>query len=314
MIRVSVQIVTYNSEKDINDCIEAVIKQTFPPSEIIVVDNASMDGTWEKLVQLKDVKIVKNDKNVGFAGAHNQAIRLTKSDYVFILNPDVTLHPDYLLHLVQFLESNVEFGSATGLLLRKSLEPIIDSTGIRMFKNRRAIDRGSGEDPIQYQANSEVFGVSGAAALYKRSMIDDISWKGQFFDEDFFAYKEDVDVAWRARLFGWKAYYQSRAIAYHERGWKEGTRLSKPLFLRRHSYINRYKMMVKNENWKQLIFHLPYIFPFELASMGYTLLRDPKVLSAWRTLWRNYPNLLAKRAWVQEQRRVPFQEVYQHFD
>lgn len=108
-------------------------------------------------------------------------------------------------------------------------------------KARRAFDRGQGKAANAYDNPNEVFGVSGAAALYSSKMIKQISIDGEFFDEDFFAYKEDVDVAWRARIFGWGAAYVPGAIAYHERGWKTGSREKQPLFIRQHSFANRHQ-------------------------------------------------------------------------
>ncbi|WP_199624233.1 glycosyltransferase family 2 protein [Paenibacillus alkalitolerans] len=313
MPTVSVHIVTYNSAMDIKGCIESVLSQSFVPTEIVVVDNASTDGTREKLTYYSNIRIVLNDTNNGFAGAHNQAIRMTDSDYLLVLNPDVTLHPDYLLHLIQFMQSNPMFGTATGLLLRKGLNEEVDSVGITVHKNRRVFDRGAGKHPTLYQESAEVFGVSGAAALYRRAMVKEISWNGQFFDEDFFAYKEDVDVSWRAQLLGWKAYYLSDALAFHERGWKEGTRFSRPLFVRRLSYVNRYKMILKNDSWGHLLIHLPYVLPYEIASLGYALLKDPKLLVAWGDFFKKISELLSKRMWIQQQRKVNYKDIYKFF-
>lgn len=314
MSTVSVHIVTYNSESDIGACLEAVMRQSYAPQDIVVIDNNSTDGTKEILAQYPDIRAIFNHENRGFAGAHNQAIRMTQSDYVLVLNPDVTLHPDYLLHLAGWLDKHAEYGSAAGLLIRREAHQTVDSTGLMMHKNRQAKDRGSGEEIEQFSSSGEVFGVSGAAAMYRRQMIDDISWNGQFFDEDFFAYKEDVDVAWRAQWMGWKAYFLSSAVGYHERGWKEGTRRNQPLFVRRLSYINRYKMICKNDLGKYVWKHFPYIAVYEAASLGYALLREPKLLSAWADLVRKWPELQEKRKWIHTRRKVHPDEVYKYFN
>ena len=226
----SVHIVTYNSADDIIDCLKAVMTQNYPIAKIVVVDNASTDGCAEKVrdfcsqtfdsrsLDFTHIELIQNHENTGFAPAHNQAIVATDTDYVLVLNPDLTLAPDYISRLIARMEADPRIGSATGKLLLKADHGLVDSTGLRMNRARRAFDRGAGEPANQWTQSGTVFGVSGAAAMYSRRMINDISVEGDFFDADFFAYKEDVDVAWRAQLLGWQGYYDAEAIGYHERG------------------------------------------------------------------------------------------------
>lgn len=181
------------------------------------------------------------------------------------------------------------------MLVFQSHPEIIDSTGLVMNRIWRAFDRGAGEPSANWKVSGEVFGVSGAAAMYSRTMIEAISVQDQFFDDDFFAYKEDVDVAWRGRLFGFKSYYCAEAVGYHKRGWKKGNRKQQPLFIRRYSFINRYKMMYKNLSpsaWKKQL--LP-LLGYEIAVHAYMLLREPKVLGAWFDFRKQLPQLKEKR-------------------
>ncbi|MBP2109875.1 glycosyltransferase family 2 protein [Paenibacillus silagei] len=343
---VSVHIVTYNSADDIAECLSAVLGQDYPVKKIVVVDNASTDGSAEKVrafyhqfsqgstqTPSKRVQslnsattitngdiitttahsgksadspppptlvLLENEHNTGFAPAHNQAIAGTTTDYVLVLNPDLTLAPDYISKLVARMETDSRIGSATGKLLLKADHSLVDSTGLRMNKARRAFDRGAGEPADQWNASGEVFGVSGAAAMYSRRMIEDISVEGEFFDADFFAYKEDVDVAWRAGLFGWKAYYDAEAIGYHERGWKTSGRSAKAMFIKRISYINRYKMIYKNESSRTLLLTLLNSLPYEIAAHGYSLLKEPKLLGAWTSFFAQRAALKRKRQYIQE--------------
>ncbi|MFD1179387.1 glycosyltransferase family 2 protein [Paenibacillus puldeungensis] len=303
---VTVHIVTYNSEEDIEACLDAVLRQTYVIEKIVVIDNASTDGTanhlqeYMKRMDNSQLEFVQNRVNTGFAPAHNQAIRMTQSDYVLVLNPDVELGVDYVERLIGQMEHEPEIGCATGLLLLKSSPETVDSTGLAMNAIWRAFDRGAGEPARQWRDSGEVFGVSGAAAMYRRAMIEDVSIKGEFFDEDFFAYKEDVDVAWRAGLLGWKAYYCADAIATHERGWKKGNRSSQPIFVRKYSYINRYKMIYKNLSGNCWLKALPKLMAYEVASHGYMLLREPRVLGAWRDFRRQWPKLREKRREIRE--------------
>ncbi|WP_342415689.1 glycosyltransferase family 2 protein [Paenibacillus sp. FSL R10-2782] len=297
---VSVHIVTYNSEKDIKECLKAVSKQSHPLQAVVIIDNQSRDQTGEQVKELADLfgsklKYISNVQNVGFAPGHNQAIALNDTDYVLVLNPDVTIEPDYIERLVAVMEHNQHIGSATGQLLRKANREMIDSTGIVMNSARRAFDRGAGESSVRWPESGKVFGVSGAAAMYSRRMINDIALNGEFYDGSFFAYKEDVDVAWRAALLGWEAYYDAGAIAYHERGWKETSRTSQPLFVRRLSYINRYKMMYKNDTLSEWMKNIISLLSYEIASNLYFLLREPKVFGAWKAFFKELPELREKR-------------------
>ncbi|WP_036721094.1 glycosyltransferase family 2 protein [Paenibacillus sp. FSL R7-277] len=316
---VSVHIVTYNSADDIAECLSAVLSQDYPVKKIVVVDNASSDGSAEKVrafyhertaetrpgayvnsTSSPTLVLLENEHNTGFAPAHNQAIAGTTTDYVLVLNPDLTLAPDYISKLIARMEADSRIGSATGKLLLKADHSLVDSTGLRMNKARRAFDRGAGEPADQWNESGEVFGVSGAAAMYSRRMIEDISVEGEFFDADFFAYKEDVDVAWRAELFGWKAYYDAEAIGYHERGWKTSGRSGKAMFIKRISYINRYKMIYKNEPSRTLLLTLLNSLPYEIAAHGYSLLKEPKLLGAWTSFFAQRAVLKRKRRYIQE--------------
>lgn len=314
MKTVSVHIVTYNSSEHIDDCLEAVIRQSHPIDQIVVIDNASKDNTIEKLDKWSEkCSVIQNSMNNGFAGGHNQAIQMTNTDYCLILNPDVVLDPDYVLNTIISLKNHTHAGGATGKLLFKANPNHIDSTGLIINRARRAFDRGAHQTSDQFEHREEVFGVSGAAAMYAREMINDISLNGEFFDEDFFAYKEDVDVAWRAQLLGWKAYYEPTAVAYHERGWKEGGRNSKPLFVRRLSYINRYKMMVKNDRTSMLLKHIVPLLVYEFLSLGYALVREPKLLGAWGDFFRKYSELRKKRGIIQSKQKIVSSEINRWF-
>jgi len=197
------------------------------------------------------------------------------------------------------MENNPLIGSATGKLLLKADHGLVDSTGLRMNRARRAFDRGAREPADQWTQSGTVFGVSGAAAMYSRRMINDISVDGEFFDDDFFAYKEDVDVAWRAELFGWQGDYDAEAIGYHERGWKTSGRSTKAMFIRRISYINRYKMIYKNEPARTMLKTILISLPYELAAHGYMLLREPQLIVAWKSFFNQLPALIKKRKYIQ---------------
>ncbi|MCZ8512546.1 glycosyltransferase family 2 protein [Paenibacillus filicis] len=317
MRKVSVHIVTFNSSAYIRNCLNAVLQQNYPIDQIIVIDNNSHDETLSILAEFKNnIHLIVNKENVGFAPAHNQAFRLTESEYSLVLNPDVTLHPDYVLNLLKFVEDNLDkkIGSMTGKLLLSQSPDRIDSTGLKMTKARRAFDRGAGQSADVWTKQDEVFGVSGAAALYLRQMIEDVSIEGSFFDDDFFAYKEDVDVAWRAQIMGWTAYFCPDAIAYHERGWKKESRHQIPVIIRRYSYINRYKMIVKNDHWLYILRDFPFILAYEIQSLVYFIIKEPSVLGAWGSFWRSLSRLLYKRRLIQSKKKSNNRRLFTFFE
>lgn len=298
----SVCIVTYNSAKDIESCLNALLKQSFPVERIVVIDNASTDGTAERVRQFADnIHFIANEVNNGFAGGQNQAIRQTRSDYVLVLNPDVTLDPDYITEIVTFMEQDPSVGSATGRLVFASNIDVMDSAGLGMKRTRNAYDLGAGEPAANWNATKAVFGVSGAAAMYRTAMIRDVEHDGEFFDEHFFAYKEDVDVAWRAKKLGWMSHYVPAANALHHRGWKKGGRSSVPLFVRQHSYQNRFFTLLKNEpiGWHSLLIG-PLILAAEAVKLGYIALREPGLLRCWPVIFRSAPSMLRKRKWIMQ--------------
>src|SRR5689334_12862534 len=202
---VAVTIVTYNSRRYIRPCLDAVLQQTGVSPEVVVVDNASTDSTREILTRFAGrIRVLHNDQNRGFAAAQNQAIQATTAEWVLALNPDVLLTPGFMAGLLEASEIDDNVGTVCGKLLsigpdfHPCDQPRIDSAGIFFTRSMRHFDRGWGTpDEGQFDQMEYVFGASAAAAMYRRRMIADLSPGGEFFDPDFFAYREDADVAWR---------------------------------------------------------------------------------------------------------------------
>ncbi|MGU3568200.1 glycosyltransferase family 2 protein [Paenibacillus sp. A51L] len=371
---VSVHIVTYNSEEDIEGCLDCVLAQSYPIEKIVVLDNASGDSTVERLRRYEagiarerevepgaaELVIIENAVNTGFAGGQNRALAAAGSDYALVLNPDVRLHPDYVRGLAERLDRMPAAGSAAGMLVRQPEggvgmpaaeapeaggmaaaeapgagsmaaaealgaggmpaaeapdaglasprralpqavrawldrlppEAGIDSTGLSMDAARQARDRGAGEPASRWLDGGEAFGVSGAAAMYRRRMMEHVSIEGEFFDETFFAYKEDVDAAWRAELLGWKSLYAPEARALHARGWKEGGRSGISLFVRRHSYENRFYALIKNE---RSLLNIPAVIAIEILKAGYIIVKERDLIPCWKSIWNRIPEMRRKR-------------------
>ncbi len=319
--KVSVNILLYNSRKYLPHCLEAISSQTYQNLEVTIIDNASTDGgaDWVR-EHYPQVRLIVNAENKGFCGGHNQGIRATDGPYVLLLNPDVSLTENYVEELVSSLEKDDRIGAAMGKLYLCPSESlrcdhnVIDSVGVMVCKNRRTLDRGHGQpDDGQYAEESFCFGPNGAVPLYKREMLEDLAIEGEYLDEDFFAYREEVDLAWRAQLLGWKAVFNPRAIGFHDRTYMPATRRQMPRFRREHMFKNRYLLVLKNDLPTHFLRHLPHILWFEFMLWGYTLLFEPYLLkSAWRAL-KLTPRMLRKRALIMERKVVPDDYIYRWF-
>jgi GT2 family glycosyltransferase len=318
---VSVTLVTYNSGRFIKRCLESVLAQKYPHREIIVVDNASTDGTVDILEQFEDrIQVYYNNENVGFAAAQNQAVRMSSGDWVLTLNPDVLLLPDFIRSLVEAGQVDDRVGSVCGKLLTMTAhfeipeKPVVDSTGIYFNPMLRHLDRGSQEvDNGHYLQYEYVFGATAAAALYRRAMIDDISLDGEFFDADFFVYREDADVAWRAQLMGWKCLYVPYARGYHVRKVLPGNRRALPAAINMHSVKNRFLMRLKNispdlyrRNWLSITMR-------DMVVVGCCIVWEHTSLKAFWFLARNFRRVMAKRRLIQTAKRVDDQYIASWF-
>jgi len=309
---VSVTVVTYNSGRFIKRCLESVLDQRYLHKEIIVVDNASTDGTVDILEQFEDrCTIVYNDENLGFAAAQNQAIALSRGGWVLTLNPDVLLLPGFIQALVDAGRMDDQIGTVCGKLLamtpdfRLHDKPLVDSTGIYFNPMLRHLDRGSQEiDNGHYVTYEYVFGATAAAALYRREMIEDVSLDGEFFDTDFFVYREDADVAWRSQLMGWRCLYTPHARGYHVRKVLPGNRRALPAEINMHSVKNRFLMRIKNMTGN-LYWRNAFSIVFrDLLVVGCCLTYEFTSLKAFWYLARNWQRFREKRSQIMLRRRV----------
>lgn len=309
---VSVTLVTYNSGRFIKRCLETVLSCTYPKKEVIVIDNASTDGTIGILEQFTDrCKIVFNDENIGFAAAQNQAIRMSRGEFILALNPDVLLMPGFILGLVEAARRDPQAGTVCGKLLAINAHfeipdvPLVDSTGIYFTPTLRHLDRGSQQvDNGHYRDLEYVFGATAAAALYRRRMIDDVMIDGEFFDEDFFVYREDADVAWRAQLMGWKCLYTPHALGYHVRTVTPGNRRALPAVINMHSVKNRFLMRIKNMTPGLYRKNFFSVTGRDLVVLGACLLHEHTSLKAFMFLLGNWRRFLEKRKEIMKRRRV----------
>lgn len=318
---VSVIIVNWNGANYLESCLISLAHQQRCRLEILVVDNASTDRSSEVVASFQaqfpklPLTFIQNARNEGFCRANNQGIHVSSGEFVLLLNADVTLQPLFIAILLQIMRSDRKVGIAAGKLLSGYDPQKIDSTGLVMYKNRRAVDRGQYEaDDGRYAAQEEIFGASGAACLYRRSMLEALKYSrkelasiqppeeahDEYLDELFFAYKEDVDLSWRAQLAGWKCVYMPEAVGYHFRKWGVGKRQDIPKWVRRQSLKNRYVMLLKNECFRTFMPSLLPILWYEFLSLGYILLREPYLFVVIRDLAHLWPAIKQKRRLTQQ--------------
>lgn len=308
---VSVVLVTWNSAQYLRRCLEGLREQTYRAVELIAIDNASSDDSIA-LVEPHAKTLIRNDTNRGFSAAVNQGIAVANGTYVLLLNPDCFLKSDYIERLVTVLEMFDGVGAATGMLMRArgaEIEPTseLDSCGIRMTRTGRHLDITARQDA------SEVFGVSGAAALYSMAFLLDVAIDGEIFDEDFFAYREDADLAWRGQLFGWRALFEPQAIGYHVRRVTPEARRALPADINMHSVKNRFLLRIKNEGIYLALRNAPFELTRDLIVLVAALTVERSSLPAFAWLWRNRARVLAKRRIIQSRRKVSDRELARWF-
>lgn len=309
--RVSVIVVSWNSREFLPGCLASVEAQTHPDVETIVVDNGSADGSADLVAErFPGATLIRNRENAGFCKANNAALKRSTGLFILCLNADAVLEPDFLETALPAFEVSPLVGMVAGKILRFDRRTL-DSAGQVLTRARRIRDRGYGEpDTGRFDASCEIFSVCGAVALYRRATVEAVSRDGQFFDESFFSFGEDMDVAWRAQRAGWKGRYVPQAGARHFRGGTQPGgasalgRLSqmarRPSSTRAHIVKNRYLMILKNDTLGSFVRDLPFIAAWEVLQWGYILVAAPGTIPH---LWRHRSSLA--RAWRLRRREAP---------
>lgn len=287
---VSIIVVTFNEINHIGASLDALMKQTYPNFEVIVYDNGSTDGTSEYVKQhYPEVKVVSSKENLGFGGANNEAAFVSKGKYIGFLNCDAFVAPDWLMPIVELLESDATIGCA-GAELRCTENPeLILSHGTSIHLSGVSFTRDRGKrafpaDPI------EVGGVSGGASVMNREFFLEIGG----FESLFFLYYEDTDLSIRIRLLGKRCVVVPSARIYHNCESRFGVR--KVFFLERNRYLSLFTLMNSTMLWLMA----PSMLVFELFSWGYCLLNGrgaiESKINAWKAIYQH-------RDWIRTRRK-----------
>jgi GT2 family glycosyltransferase len=307
-VKVAVCIVTFDSAPDLPGCLESVGRLDHRPLEIVIVDNASRDGSLEIARRHAPADIpleaVASPENVGFADGMNAAFARTQAPFVLTLNADARPSPDYMTRLLARADQpGMKVGAVTGRLVRPSGE--LDACGMRLTSNWRHLDRGSGEpDRGQLSTPERVFGASGAASLFRREALDDVAIEGEIFDPRFHSFREDAELCFRLRERGWEVLYEPAAVCEHRRFNLPERRSGMPAEVNRHSLKNRYLLRLYHQTGGNVVRTLVPTLARDLGALAYVLLRERSSLAAYSWLWRNRRDLLRRRRIIQGRKKV----------
>jgi GT2 family glycosyltransferase len=304
----SVIIVNMNGREDLERCLPAIMRQDYDNCEILLIDNASTDGSCEYVARaFPEVRIVRNDANLGYAGANNIGFQLARGEYLAVLNPDTEVRAGWLRELVLALDAHPEAGLATPKILMMDEPSLVNTCGNNITITGLTFCRGLDEPAESFERLEAVSAVSGAAFVIRRSVLEAIGG----FDEDFFMYFEETDLSLRAALAGFACLYVPTSVILHKYDFRFSAQ--KCYYQER----NRYFSLLKTLRWPTLLALLPALLIAEAIAWGYAGLQGRAHLRgklrshAW--LFTNLRRILAKRAATQRLRRVSDRVLLRRF-
>lgn len=308
---VAVIIVNWNSGLLLRDCLASLCKQTLQPDQVIVVDNASSDGSADCVSELKDYRLIRADTNLGFAAGNNLALRQTQAKYVVLLNPDTCADPSWLENLVRAANAYPESAAFGSRQMLMDTPDYVDGTGDVVHVSGLVWRHRHGRK-IQSSdlVPREIFSPCAAAALYRKAAIDAVGG----FDESYFCYVEDVDLGFRLQLVGFRARYVPDALVFHKGSALTGGQHS--AFAVYHGHRNLVWTYVKNLPGMLLWLLLPLHLMMNLAALvGLTLRgRGGDVWKAKCDALLGLPKVLEARAQIQAQRKISNMAVWALLD
>jgi len=305
---ISVIVLNWNGLHHLQGCFSSLMSQSFQDFEAILVDNHSSDGSvaWMR-ERFPTVRIIELDANAGFCSGNNAGIRAASGEYVALLNNDVQVDKHWLAELYKAIEEHPEAGFCSSKIKDFSRHDLLDSTGDFLYSTGFPGKRGHLQrDEGQYDRQEYVFSACAAAALYRRSMLDEIG----LLDPDFYMMAEDLDLGFRAQLYGHKCMYVPSAVIYHKVGASIGTRSATWLY---YSHRNVPWMIVKNMPAPLLVRYMPGMLLANAVSFAVNVPRGlgGTVLRAKADMVRGLPRMWGKRKAIQTHRRVSLDYISQ---
>ena len=315
MREVSIVIPNYNGKHFLEDCLKAVFAQDIKDQEVIVVDNGSTDGSLEYLNAYPEVRTIAMDKNYGFCGAVNAGIKAAESEYVILLNNDTEVEKDFAKELLKAIKSDEKIFSCSSKMVQFQDRTRVDDAGDYYCALGWAFGRGKNGLVENYENPVEIFASCAGAAIYRKKMLETVG----YFDENHFAYLEDIDLGYRARIHGYKNVYAPKAVVYHVGSGFSGS--THNAFKVKLSSRNSVYLAYKNMPLLQLILNSPFLLAghavkwlfFLMKGLGreyvqgvregITLCKKDKKV---RFLWKNLPNYVRIQweLWLNMARRL----------
>ena len=303
-LRASIVIVNYNAKEKLLRCLESVLSSAGADCEVILVDNASSDGTAELIeTDFSEVTLIRSQTNLGFGAGNNLAAKRARGRYLIFLNPDTLVEQGWLEALIGLLEKNVQAGLVTSKILLADQPHRINACGNSVHFTGLTLCRGLGESREAYHHVEEVNAISGASFAARYQLVEALNG----FDEDMFLYMEDTDLSWRARLLGWHCLYTPDSVVLHHYELRIGP--LKVFYQER----NRYLMLLKTLRWPTLLILVPSLLLTEVITWGFVMYNDRENLKnklrAYNWVRCNWSEIMRKRRQTQAHRCVPDREL-----
>ncbi|WP_048182368.1 glycosyltransferase family 2 protein [Methanosarcina sp. MTP4] len=306
---VSMVILSYNSREDLEECIPSLISQSYADFEIIVVDNASTDGSEEFIrANYPEIKVVQTGKNLGYPAGNNAGFEVAEGEYIVVVNPDTVADPEWLAELIKPLKSDSTITATTSKILIYYQKDRINTCANTNHHTGLTFCRGLNKPASEFNNCQEVGAVSGCSFAIRSDMLKDLNG----FDPDFFLYQEDADLSWRIRFAGGRIMYVPESVIYHK--FKLSIAPWKEFYLER----NRYLILLKNFDSKTLLLLFPSLVVTEIVTTSHAVLNGPKYvmskLLAYFWIIKNNKSILAKRRETLSKKRISDHEFFEFLD
>ena len=345
---VTINLVVLNGEKYVRHCLNGILAQTYP-HELIgfnILDNGSLDNTTRIIKETISneqgsgfIKFTLHESkvNLGMWPGQEELLKYSNGKYILSMAVDVILDKDFIKNAVEVMERDSKIGALQAKIYKYDLlglpayqltslpAKVIDTCGFKIFKSRRVINIGHGEeDRGQYDNLGEIFGVEGAAPFFRRealencrievTMVPIVTHKSEIFDHDYFWYGDDLDLAWRMNLFSWKQVFVPSVVAWHDRQTTKklrgnfrdflAIRRTIPLRKRQLEWKNIRFTIIKNDYIINILKDLPYVVKREVMMLGYLIFFEPKVLLEIPSFLRLLPHMIGKRKEIMRKAKV----------
>jgi len=356
---VTINLVVLNGEKYIRHCLRSIKNQTYSHNqvELNILDNGSTDRTKEIIENWKlevgnssfaSFNFIESRQNLGMWPGQEKLLKYSSGKYVVVLAVDVILDENFLNNAVVAMEKDEKIGALQPKIYKYDVSHleneglprnIIDTCGFEIYKSRRIINIGHGErDGGQFNQEKEIFAVEGAVPVFRRDALESCRIMGQgegsrgagiaseIIDHDYFWYGDDLDIAWRMRVFGWKEIYAPSVVAWHDRQTTKSMkkqwldylkrvpiRQAIPIKKRRLEWRNTRFTIIKNDYTINILKDLPHILWREIMILGYTILFEPGMFLEAPTFLKLLPKIIRKRRQIIKRRVVSPEEMRKWF-